>query len=32
MEERMNKEMDDYINGIQKTIYLMDKEMEAKQR
>ncbi|KAJ8931201.1 hypothetical protein NQ314_015924 [Rhamnusium bicolor] len=28
----MNREMDDYINGTQKTIYLMDRELEIKQR
>ncbi|XP_074038232.1 RIB43A-like with coiled-coils protein 2 isoform X2 [Leptinotarsa decemlineata] len=32
LEERMNEEMDDYTNGIQKTIYLMDRELESKQR
>ncbi|KAG5889195.1 hypothetical protein JTB14_000620 [Gonioctena quinquepunctata] len=32
MEERMNQEVNDYTNGIQKTIYLMDRELEARQR
>lgn len=32
LEARMNKEMDDYINGTQRTIYLMDRELEMKQK
>lgn len=31
LEDRMNREMDDYINGIQRTIYLMDRGLETKQ-
>lgn len=32
LEARMNKEMDDYINGTQRTIHLMDRDLEMKQR
>ncbi|XP_018561573.1 RIB43A-like with coiled-coils protein 2 [Anoplophora glabripennis] len=31
LEARMNREMDDYINGMQRTIYLVDRELEIKQ-
>lgn len=32
LEQRMEREYEDYINGTQKSIYLMDLEIQRKQR